>query len=283
MSASPARHLLAALLAAAVLPLAAGACGGEDTEQQITDALNAGLTSDDPKVACEQLPSSELVAKIWGTVENCLKIERKDEDEPAQAVEVSGIEVDGESATAFIERKGGTNDGARGALDLVKEDGEWRIDDLSPALLRSQFETGVRSDRELPTALKECLSEKVLALDDAELKTFAYASIGEKPEARRQLARYLSECAGSADDGTDSDGKDSGEVSILRRQFEKGIAESLRKDGASAAVIACVQRELRSSISDDDIIGAIGKTGDDVPPELASKAAAALAECDASQ
>ena len=37
---------------------------------------------------------------------------------------------------------------------------------------------------------------------------------------------------------------------MLRKQFEQGVTESLKKDGISSTAIACVKRELRSAITE---------------------------------
>jgi hypothetical protein len=195
------------------------------------------------------------------------------------------VKVDGGRGTAFVEIKGGDQDGARGELTVVEQDGGWRVDDLSVPLLRSQFEAGVKNDRELPTALKTCISEKVLGLEDTAFRTLAYGSMGEKPAANEQLATIVRDCAGQSSSSQDS-GSTSGSnesASVLRQQFEKGIEESLQKDGVSASAIDCVKGELRSAISDDQIISLIGKSSKDVPPEIASATAGALATCDATK
>jgi hypothetical protein len=274
---------LAALLAALVL----AACGGSgdegaDAEQQITDVVTTGLTTTDPQVICRQTLTPAWVTDVYGSAAACVKVETGNQKDakPATAVEVSGIKVDGKGATAFVEVKGGGQDGARGALTLAEQDDGWRIEDLSDELLRSQFEAGAKNDRELPAALKGCIVEQVTGLDDAAFRTLALGAIGERPAAQERLERIVATCAQQPAGGS-TDDVDPETASVLRRQFEKGVSESLQEDGIPAAAISCVKRELRKAISDEQIVSLIGKSSKEVPPQIAAASAGALATCKA--
>jgi hypothetical protein len=288
------RHALtltAALLAATVL----AACGGSgddgpDAEQQITDLVTTGVTTTDPQVLCTKTFTETWVQQVYGGTAKCVTVETGNQKDakPASAAEVSGIKVDGDGATAFLEIKGGSQDGARGALTLAKDGEDWRIDDLSTELLRSQFEAGAKNDRDLPAALKACIVEKVTGLDDAAFRTLSLGAIGEQAEAQKELEGYVAACAGqqqassgSGSGSASADDVDSETVSVLRKQFEQGVTESLEEDGVSASAIRCVKRELRQAISDDEIVSLIGKSSKEVPPAIAAATAGALAECKA--
>jgi hypothetical protein len=276
---------LLALLACALL---VSACGGssssDDSSAQITDTVTTALTTEDPAVLCRKSLATSWVSEVYGTVTKCVTIERADAktNTPATAAEVSGIKVDGDRATAFVEAKGGTNDGARGELSLAKEDGDWRISSLSTALLRSQFEAGAKNDRELPKDLKACVVDEVTGLTDADLRTLAVGSIGKQPKAQAALQAIVTKCLGqTSSSSSSSSGTSSETASVLRRQFEQGVSESLKKDGISQTAIACVKRELRSAISDEQIVSLIGKSSKQVPQSITKSTAAALAACGA--
>jgi hypothetical protein len=286
------RHALtstAAVLAAVVLA-ACGGSGDDDSgaEEQITDVVTTAVTSTDPQVLCTKSFTETWITQVYGGTAKCVTVETGNQKDakPASAAEVSGIKVDGDGATAFLEIKGGSQDGARGALTLAKDGEDWRIDDLSTELLRSEFEAGAKNDRDLPAALKACIVEKVTGLDDAAFRTLALGAIGEQAEAQKDLEGYVAACAGQQEtESTSGSGStpdvDAETVSVLRRQFEQGVTESLEEDGVSASAIRCVKRELRKAISDDEIVGLIGRSSKEVPPAIAAATAGALAECKA--
>ncbi len=285
MFAATARRPVLALIAAVCSIAALPACGeGDDAEKKITEMLTAGLTTEDPAVICKQTLSTGLVQRVYGGATKCLTVERADAktSKPASAVEVSGIKVDGAGGAAFVEVKGGDQDGARGELRVAKQGDDWRLDDLSTELLRSQFKAGVRNDRQLNSSLRSCISSKVLALDDAGFRSLGYGAMGEQPKALAELNRYVAECATQLS-GSDSGSGDASTASVLRKQFEQGIAESLQKDGLPTAAIECVKRKLRGALSDKQIVSLIGKGSSDVPPEIASATAGALAACAATK
>lgn len=273
----PVPTLVATVVVAA---LGLSACGGgRDDERQVADVLRAGLTSKDPEVVCEGSLSGDLLRRVYGGAARCHRIEGKDAQQGNQArsAQVTDVKVDGERATAVVHLRGGDQDGARGALSLVAQDGDWRISDLSPALLRSQFEAGMRTDRELGAEIKRCIGERVLALGDAELRELAYGSIGERVAAQRRLVTMFGNCQASSPNG--GGGAGDGTASVLRHQFEQGIAQSLRRDGAGAEAIACVNRRLRERIGDQRLVELIGAAGKEVPPDIAAATAGAMAAC----
>lgn len=275
---------LVAPLACALLLAACGGSSSDDSSKQITDVITTAVTTADPNVICKKTLAGSWVSEVYGTVTRCVTVERADAktNTPATAAEVSGIKVDGDQATAFVEAKGGSNDGARGELSLTKEDGDWRISSLSTALLRSQFEAGAKSDRELPKDLKACVVDEVTGLSDADLRTLAVGSIGKQPKAQAALQAIVTRCLGQTTrSGSSSSGTSSETASVLRRQFEQGVSESLKKDGISQTAITCVKRELRSAISDEQIVSLIGKSSKQVPQSITKSTAAALAACDA--
>ena len=283
MSSRPLALLLAlpALLLAACGDDEGGGSGGSsaDDEKAITKVLQDGLTTKDVNVACEGTLSEDFLTRVYGSADKCRTIESKDlkDEQPPESVDVSQIEVDGKAGTATVKLTGGDDDGATGPIDVVKQGEDWRVKDLSAEFLRSQLKASLAKDDEFDEATRKCLGDKLLGLDDAELRKVAYGTIGEQPAAQQQLVELVGECDASAggEGGGDSD------VGFVRRKFEEGIASSLKAKGASEKAIECVKQELRKSISDEELDKLVGAGGKDVPPAIEKAATQAILECDA--
>ncbi len=288
MRPATARRPALALLAAAGASVALAACGsgsGSDASKQITDTLNTGLTTNSPTVLCTKTFSTGFVNRVYGSQAKCIAVETKNAktNKPATAVKVTNIKVDGGTATAVVAVTGGDQDGSGGQLSLVSQQKGWRVDDLSTPLLRSEFDAGVKNDREVPANLKTCIAAKVSGLDDASFRTLSYGSMGDQPAASAQIKTIVTDCFAQTSDSAGASGSTSGSASVLRKKFEQGINESLKKDGIPAAAITCVEQKLRSAISDKQIVALIGAGSKNVPPKLAQATAAAMAACNATK
>jgi hypothetical protein len=110
------------LVAALVIAGALGACGGESEEeatQEIEDVI-IGYGESDGAAACDFLSASAL--DQLGGESGC---SRQFEGVPPAELEVGDVEIDDDTATAQV-----TNTGQEGSdfeLELVDEDGEWKI------------------------------------------------------------------------------------------------------------------------------------------------------------
>ncbi len=269
---------------------ALGACGssggsGSDSSKQITDTLNTGLTTNSPNVLCTKTFSSGFISRVYGSQAKCIAVETKNAktNKPATAVKVTNINVDGGTATAVVAVTGGDQDGANGQLSLVSQKDGWRVEDLSTALLRSQFDAGVKNDRSVAAALKTCIAGKVSGLDDAAFRSLSYGSMGDQPSASAQINTIVTDCFAQTSGAAKASGSASGSPSVLRKKFEQGVSESLKQDGISAAAIDCVDRKLRSAISDKQIVALIGAGSKAVPPKVAQATAEAMAACNATK
>jgi hypothetical protein len=97
--------------------------GGADTaaaEEEVTQVLETWAESDD----CDEL-TDDAVEKFFGEAENPRRT-CDDTTGPEEDFEVESVEVDGEEATAEVQLAGEDAD-----VELVQEDGEWLIDDLT--------------------------------------------------------------------------------------------------------------------------------------------------------
>lgn len=191
-------RIACALLSAAVLAGALAGCGGEsrDDGAEITSALRTSLTTRDPAVLCGETLSTGMQRRVYGSEERCVAIEAR--AAPTRViptgVSVTQVRVDGVRGTAMVALRGNGQDSVRGGVRVVREDGDWRLDDLSAAFLRSSFNAGLEGDGTLQGALVVCLGTKVGALDDAALRALVYGAVGGRPEAQAQLREFVAEC-----------------------------------------------------------------------------------------
>ena len=164
---------------------------------------------------------------------------------------------------------------------------------LGADFLRSQLGTSLANEDDPGSpfstpAARDCVIRDMGKLDDEEFRAMAYSGIAEKPSPA--FVEILTACAtkGKPDPGDngddnasddDSGGGDGASQSLLRRQFESGIRSAARKDGATDAEIDCVVKQLRSTITEDEIVEQVGRGKDDVSPQLAQKTARAIQRC----
>ena len=220
-------------------------CGGDDAssdEDAIREAIRLSLTTHDPEADCNERLSESFVSRTYQSAARCERLQADDEDETAESVEFESVEVDGDAATVEIATTGGGVGRVEGVLEMVHEDGDWRIDDLSVPLLRTLVEAGFEQTENLPPGGVECLQEGVRAIPDAEFRTLAYMLVGEQPGSQRRIFELLAECEGE------------GGVSLLRAVFERGMLESLREQGAGQAEIDCVISATRERAPDDELV-----------------------------
>ena len=186
------------LLLAAALPALLGGCGGseESSPEQVAQTLRTALTTSDPAVLCGEVLSSGLVARVYGSAERCVAVERGSAGSrrPPRSVDVSGVEVDGERAGASVSVRGGTQDGVRGGLSLVREDESWRVDDLSTEFLRSSLDAGLSGGGSLEDTLVACVGKSVVGLEDEALRALALGVMGGRPEAQQRLRSLVEQC-----------------------------------------------------------------------------------------
>jgi len=274
------RNAAIAVFAAAVLGLAA--CGGEsesDAKKDIAGAVKDAVVGQNLKARCEEATTKDFIRRVYGNVGQCRRAEKPEpDDEPPTDVQVSGVKIDGEQATARVRYVGGNTDGSEGAFEFRKEEGKWRIDDLGVDFLRSQVERGLKSDDQESAVLRdpkvrECARKALAGLPDDQLKRVAYAEISKRTSAQKDVARVVTPCLSQAGSGTGS-----GNASFLREKFEQGVAKGARRNGVPKATIDCINEKLRSSISDEEI-QQTAASGGKTSAELRRKATEAVTAC----
>jgi hypothetical protein len=129
------RAFIAVLSVFLALPLVLAACGGDgnEDEDQITEVIETSATTNDPKNCTElqtqQFSEQTQLEKGQEAVESCEREAREGGDE-ADSVEVSNVQVNGESATAEAAVEGSSLDNQTIEVSLVKEGDQWKLDRL---------------------------------------------------------------------------------------------------------------------------------------------------------
>lgn len=124
--------VLLCLLIASALALAA--CGSSDNdESQIEDVVVTSATSTDP-ADCKELATQQFIEQTTQSegseaIETCE--EEATNDEGADKATVSNVEVDGSNASADVALSGGGFDGQKVEVTLVKEDDQWKLDEIA--------------------------------------------------------------------------------------------------------------------------------------------------------
>lgn len=188
-------RLLALVLTLFVLPFALVACdedGNSEDEDQVTEAIVFAATSGDP-AACTEAQTLNFTEQITGVPTGDKAIEQCEEDAadtPAEEVDVSEIEVDGDSATAEAAVTGSFFDGQTLELALVRDGEQWKLDefvgfvDFDREAMAATLRSELSADEEASPEAVDCVIQQVDATSDEDLEA---AFIGEDPEAEDRL------------------------------------------------------------------------------------------------
>jgi len=263
----------------AALGLLACGGGGGDDEQAIKRTVERSITTKDAALKCDRLGTKSFVTRVYGSPAQCHAAERPaGDDQPPTGASTSDVKIDGDSATIKVRLNGGDSDGASGTIALRKVSGDWRVDDLGVDFLRSQVRAGFANasgdDDDQPLSdpkIRDCATRAFGRLGDQQLRRIAYMAIAETDEGKAQLGKLLSPCLTTPSAGA-------GNISFLRQRFESGITSGARKDGMSPRAIACINRQLRSSISDVEI-SKLAFNGVKPPPAIKRHTAEAFGRC----
>lgn len=167
-----------ALLALAALVLTACGGGGSSDEDKIAETIETAATTSDPS-NCTELETLSFVEqntteKGKAAVKTCEE-EAEAGEEEAEGANVSNVSVDGSKATAETEFEGGSLGSQSLEVELVEEDGTWKLDQIAgfasydgKALgeaFQKQFE---EEPGELEPEQAKCISGKIADLSQAE-------------------------------------------------------------------------------------------------------------------
>ena len=160
-----------------VCALAFVACGSDDDAQRVTDVITEAATVDDP-AHCTELLTPAFVEQSESGDDPVAACEQSEAEggEAADSVEVSKVEVEGDSATAEVAITGGPSDGQTLALELVKDGDDWKLDWITSFVEfdRDAFLAAVAAefaeDPNLAPGLADCTIDAFDALTDAEIE-----------------------------------------------------------------------------------------------------------------
>jgi hypothetical protein len=144
-------------------------------EQVVAVATELG-TSSDPRQCTELYTARGLEVAVGSTdLEACREAVHR--SEPADEVVVDQVVVDGAGATARVTSIGGASAGLAQTLELVREDGRWRVDGVAGLAIADRAALDERVSRELarwgpqvvPPDRLRCVDEELRAVPDAEV------------------------------------------------------------------------------------------------------------------
>ena len=112
------------LALALAVPLGLTACGGDDNggsdEDQVRDVIE--LVNNQDESACDKLTDKYMKDVIGGDRDDC---EKQVKNTPKNAVKIKTVKINGDKATVTGDIQGGT-----GEIFLVKDGGDWKLDDV---------------------------------------------------------------------------------------------------------------------------------------------------------
>ncbi|MDP9189493.1 MAG: hypothetical protein M3O25_09620, partial [Actinomycetota bacterium] len=184
--------------------LVLAACGGDDggsDDDEITEAIEQASTSDSAERCTEVQTQAFTEQTQFSTGEDAVTSCEEgagDGENAGESVEVEGVEVDGDSATADVTFIGGGLDGQVLAISLLKEEDKWKVDSLDEFLSfdKAAFSAALleqsSSDSEIPEQVVTCLEQALSSTPDEQLQA-AYLS-GDQD----QLLALFGPCFGVA-------------------------------------------------------------------------------------
>jgi hypothetical protein len=132
----PAPRSVLALTLAVALSAGAAGCGKEESDEtQVRDTLQrfaAATSAKDFQTLCDDLFAKELVEKIRQAVACELALKNSSLGEAKRPrLEILGVRVKGQKANADVRSSAANQPPSQDTVELIREDGEWRIISLS--------------------------------------------------------------------------------------------------------------------------------------------------------
>jgi len=183
--------LVLGMLAALAL-VACGSSGNSDDEDQITAAIDRAATSGDP-AACTEVQTQSFVEQTSGGGSAADAIKQCEEDASegvAEEVDVSDIEVDGDSATANATVTGSVFNGQTLQVALVKDGDRWKLDeftgfkDFDRESVNAALAEEISSDPQSSPEAADCVTQQVQAVSDQQVQALF---LGTDPQAENAI------------------------------------------------------------------------------------------------
>jgi hypothetical protein len=105
--------------------------GSEKAVAQTIEDLQSDAQSRKPSAICRDVLSRALAAKVKSSGSDCAgELEKVTGDSDDFNLEVTDVTVSGSTATAKVKARRGDDKNASTTFSLVREDGDWRLNDL---------------------------------------------------------------------------------------------------------------------------------------------------------
>lgn len=169
---------LALLVGALALAGCGGGGGGDSDEGKIEEVIEKSISSQSPK-DCTELQTvkfDEQSAEVEGKAAVKACEEQAGEGEEPESSKVSGVEVDGDKATAEVAIEGSSFGGQTLEVALVKEGDDWKLDQitgfakLDQKALAEDFEKSFAEEEGVPPELAACVVEGFEEASQAEVE-----------------------------------------------------------------------------------------------------------------
>lgn len=180
------------LLIVSVFALAACGSGNSD-ESEVEAAVEASATSSKP-ADCKKFNTQKFMEQTSRSegaeaVKTCEK--EASEGSGAKSAAVSNVEVDGSKASADVALGGGSLGGQEVKVALVKEDDQWKLDELTgfakfdQATVVKTFEEEFAKSKEVSKSLASCI---VSSFEEAPQDKLEEALLSGSTEGFEELA-----------------------------------------------------------------------------------------------
>jgi hypothetical protein len=177
---SGSRWLVLVLFVLAI-PFTLVACDGDDNnedEDEITEVIERSVTTRDPAV-CTELQTQRFTEETTGetgqaAIEDCE--EDQAEETLADAVDVNETDIDDGNASAVATFEGGFIDGQSLEVELVDEDGQWKLDhlvgfaDFDRAAFVESLLVGISESPDVPQEALGCIRQRLEGVSDEDLQ-----------------------------------------------------------------------------------------------------------------
>ena len=180
------KKVLVLPLALLVAALALSACGGSSgssggDESAIETAIEESETSEDPKI-CSEFQTEAFNESEYpeGNAQKECEEATESGASVAESVDISSVEVNGESATAEVEVTGSGLNGQEIEVELAKEGGDWKMNELvgfskfDSAAFAETLEEKLDEEEGISPELAKCVSESLgsVSQEEAEMIVF---------------------------------------------------------------------------------------------------------------
>jgi hypothetical protein len=187
------------LVSALVLVACGGSGGGSGDETAIEEAIETSATSTDPTAACSRFSTQQFMEQSTSTegaaaVKQCE--ENAKEEDGAESVDISEVEVDGSEATADVALTGGSLDGQGLEIALVKEGSDWKLNELvgftelDPTALAESLGTSLKEEGGEAAKIAPCIEEKLEVAEQSEIEEFVISG------STKPIEELAEECLG---------------------------------------------------------------------------------------